>query len=210
MGIQLPIPDPSRHAAALNSAKLPDDPVAALIVKHCPIVRRIASTVRRQYAPWVELAELSQVGLLALVEAAGRWQERGLPFTGYAATRIRGAMIDSLRAANPGSRSAAGSTFRVESLDAMADSAGWLIADPADPVDQLLIRAQGVVLLAEAVARLPEREALVLQLYFVEELALEQIGAILGVGAARVCQIKRSALDRLRVMIVRDVVAPDD
>ena len=43
-----------------------------------------------------------------------------------------------------------------------------------------------------------KREAMVLQLYFVEELNLEEIGQTLGIGAARVCQIKKSALDKLR------------
>ena len=45
---------------------------------------------------------------------------------------------------------------------------------------------------------LPEREATVLQLYFVEELNLEEIGQVLGVGAARVCQIKKAALEKVR------------
>ena len=36
------------------------------------------------------------------------------------------------------------------------------------------------------------------QLYFVEELNLEEIGEVLGVGAARVCQIKKAALQKLR------------
>jgi RNA polymerase sigma factor FliA len=37
-----------------------------------------------------------------------------------------------------------------------------------------------------------------LQLYFVEELNLEEIGQVLGVGAARICQIKKAALTKLR------------
>lgn len=52
--------------------------------------------------------------------------------------------------------------------------------------------------IAAAVRTLPEREAMVLQLYFVEELNLEEIGAVLGVGAARICQIKKAALGKLR------------
>ena len=52
--------------------------------------------------------------------------------------------------------------------------------------------------LAKCIGELPEREALVLQLYFVEELNLEEIGQTLDIGAARVCQIKKSALDKLR------------
>jgi RNA polymerase sigma factor for flagellar operon FliA len=51
---------------------------------------------------------------------------------------------------------------------------------------------------ASAVKTLPEREAMVLQLYLVEELNLEEIGQVLGVGAARVCQIKKAALGKLR------------
>ena len=53
-------------------------------------------------------------------------------------------------------------------------------------------------LLASSIADLPEREAMILQLFFVEELNLEEIGQILGVGAARICQIKKSALLKLR------------
>ena len=52
--------------------------------------------------------------------------------------------------------------------------------------------------LAKGIGTLPEREAMVLQLYFVEEMNLEEIGQTLGVGAARVCQIKKTALDKLR------------
>lgn len=55
--------------------------------------------------------------------------------------------------------------------------------------------------LSACLSQLAEREALVLQLYFVEELNLDEIGAVLGVGAARVCQIKRSALVRMRKMM---------
>jgi RNA polymerase sigma factor for flagellar operon FliA len=51
---------------------------------------------------------------------------------------------------------------------------------------------------AAAIRSLPEREAMVLQLYFVEELNLEEIRQVLGVTAARVCQIKKAALDKVR------------
>ena len=39
---------------------------------------------------------------------------------------------------------------------------------------------------------------MVVQLYYVEELNLEEIGQVLGVGAARVCQLKSAAHGRLR------------
>ena len=55
--------------------------------------------------------------------------------------------------------------------------------------------------IAAAVGSLPEREAMVLQLYFVEELNLEEIGQVIGVGAARVCQIKKVALTKMRAKL---------
>ena len=42
-----------------------------------------------------------------------------------------------------------------------------------------------------------------IQLYYVEELNLEEIGQVLGVGAARICQIKASAHARLKRGLAR-------
>ncbi|WP_434356287.1 RNA polymerase sigma factor FliA [Parasalinivibrio latis] len=52
--------------------------------------------------------------------------------------------------------------------------------------------------LAEAIRSLPEREALVLSLYYDEELNLKEIGAVIGVSESRVCQIQSQAMQRLR------------
>lgn len=52
--------------------------------------------------------------------------------------------------------------------------------------------------LTEAVAALPERERMVMSLYYDEELNLKEIGLVLGVTESRVCQIHGQALLRLR------------
>ena len=52
--------------------------------------------------------------------------------------------------------------------------------------------------LGRAVAGLPEREQLVMALYYDEELNLREIGAVLNVSESRVCQIHSQALLRLR------------
>jgi RNA polymerase sigma factor FliA len=52
--------------------------------------------------------------------------------------------------------------------------------------------------LARAIKGLPERERLVMALYYDEELNLREIGEILGVSESRVCQIHGQALIRLR------------
>lgn len=52
--------------------------------------------------------------------------------------------------------------------------------------------------LAAAIGRLPEREQMVLSLYYERELNLKEIGAVLDVSESRVCQIHGQALMRLR------------
>ncbi|MGE0386511.1 MAG: RNA polymerase sigma factor FliA [Gammaproteobacteria bacterium] len=52
--------------------------------------------------------------------------------------------------------------------------------------------------LAEAIEKLPERERIVMSLYYAEELNLRETGEVLGVSESRVCQIHAQALVRLR------------
>ena len=52
--------------------------------------------------------------------------------------------------------------------------------------------------LARAISALPEREQLVLSLYYEQEMNLKEIGAVLGVSESRVCQIHGQAVVRLR------------
>jgi RNA polymerase sigma factor for flagellar operon FliA len=53
-------------------------------------------------------------------------------------------------------------------------------------------------LLERAIDSLPERERLIIQLYYYEELNLKEIGKVLGVGESRVCQLQTQALMRLK------------
>ena len=53
--------------------------------------------------------------------------------------------------------------------------------------------------LAEAISRLPEREKLVVTLYYYEELTLREIGEVLGVTESRVSQLHTKAILRLKV-----------
>lgn len=67
-----------------------------------------------------------------------------------------------------------------------------------DAPDELLARDQLRDCLAAGIRCLPERERLVLSLYYERELNLKEIGAVLGVSESRVCQIHGQALLRLR------------
>ncbi len=63
---------------------------------------------------------------------------------------------------------------------------------------QLLERNEFGRELGKAIGQLPEREQLVLSLYYEQELNLKEIGAVLGVSESRVCQIHGQAVVRLR------------
>lgn len=85
-----------------------------------------------------------------------------------------------------------------EALDEVySDHALWF-ADDSNVPDAICEQAEVRDQLARLIKALPEREAQVLQLYYVEELNLHEIGMTMGIKAARVCQIKKSALDKLR------------
>ncbi len=233
----------------LNEARIaykrPDitNPVR-LIEAHSTLVRRIAWHVHSRMSSAIEVEDLIQIGLIALVEAAQNFEDRGLAFAPYAQTRIRGAMVDALRrdarmgrAGMANRRYLAGIRAKLEQEymrtpnDAeMAEAAGleadayhamaastvpvgqesiddsysdhdmWF-ADLTEGADTMLEKAQLRAALITNLGRLSEREAMILQLYFVEELNLDEIGETLGVGAARVCQIKKTALDKMRVMM---------
>jgi len=84
-----------------------------------------------------------------------------------------------------------------ETLDDPAQRRDLPASDTATP-DEELSDSEFRRLLVEAIGRLPEREQLVLSLYYERELNLKEIGAVLGVTESRVCQIHGQALLRLR------------
>jgi RNA polymerase sigma factor for flagellar operon FliA len=73
------------------------------------------------------------------------------------------------------------------------------VADPAAPEPGArLVEQERWTRLRESLAALPERERMVLALYFYEELNLRQIGEVLHITESRVSQIRTRALRRLR------------
>ena len=56
-------------------------------------------------------------------------------------------------------------------------------------------------LLHRGLARIPERDALVLSLYYIEDCNYAEIGEILKVSESRVCQLHARALTRLRAEV---------
>ena len=65
-----------------------------MIRQYLPLVRRIAWHVHGSMSTIVDVEDLVQIGLVALVEAVGQAAEQGAQFRAYLQTRLRGAMID--------------------------------------------------------------------------------------------------------------------
>ena len=71
----------------------------ALVEAHLPMVRHVLAGVAAHYPRHADREELHQAATLGLVEAAARYDaERGVPFDRWAALRIRGAIVDAVRA----------------------------------------------------------------------------------------------------------------
>ena len=66
---------------------------------------------------------------------------------------------------------------------------------------------QSLRAVTDAIAQLPEREQLVMQLYYVEELNVYEIAEVLSVTTGRVSQIKSAAIKNLRLLIEDQVNA---
>ena len=77
-------------AQPLTYAPVPGRDAEALVKQHLPLVRRIAWHVHGSMSTIVDIEDLVQVGLVALVEAAAAPSERGPAFTAYLTTRLRG------------------------------------------------------------------------------------------------------------------------
>ena len=80
---------------------------------------------------------------------------------------------------------------QVSLLDTLRDHSA---PDPSAIVDQGELRDR----VADAISRLPEREKLVIALYYYENLTLREIGEVLGVTESRVSQLHTKAVLRLR------------
>jgi RNA polymerase sigma factor for flagellar operon FliA len=88
-----------------------------------------------------------------------------------------------------------------ETLDESAQFSRDVPVSLADTPEQDLDSNQRRKSVANAVGRLPERERLVLSLYYEQEMNLKEIGEVLGVSESRVCQIHGQALIRIRAVV---------
>jgi RNA polymerase sigma factor for flagellar operon FliA len=232
---------------AMTYGRKPQKPAPGqLIEQHLPLVRKLAWHVRGMAPGFIEIEDLIQVGMVALVEAANHYEDRGFGFATYASMRIRGSLIDHLRASSNMCRSAmdfrkqlriareklvgqlgrepsesemakamglddadfrirsdAAQDIKLESMDEVYSEHSMWFADQDDSVETTMEADDLRSLLHQHIETLKDREKLILQLHYLEEMNLDEIGLILNVSAARVCQIKKTALEKLRKQLAQ-------
>jgi RNA polymerase sigma factor for flagellar operon FliA len=221
-----------------------------LVMQELPQVYYLASRIRERMPKHVELEDLVQAGVIGLMEACQSYDsEKDAQFSTFAKFRIRGAILDSLRKLDWGSRTlrrkgreiassvarlgsslgrapleeeiAADLKMRLDELQtAMTQLDGLYLVgqqanssrDQSEPYDliesapsaggdnpfELCLMGERKAQLAEAVSRMPEREQLILSLYYKEELTMKEIGQVVGIAVSRVSQIHAAAMVQLR------------
>lgn len=95
-----------RVAAARAAARAPKAPATEsaadtrdrLVMEHVGLVKTMAQRLAMRLPSQVEVSDLVSVGVLGLIDAAGRYKPTlGVPFDAFARRRVQGAMLDSLR-----------------------------------------------------------------------------------------------------------------
>ena len=114
--------------------------VEAMIVEHMPLVGHVVRETMARVPSHVDRDDLTSAGLTALVMAASAFDAgRGVPFGRYAATRVRGAVVDELRSIDWASRSV---RRRARELDATRARLASVLGRVATPVE--VAQAAGV------------------------------------------------------------------
>lgn len=222
-----------------------------VVVEYAPLVRQIANRLAARLPENLDRDDLIQAGMIGLLDAIEKYDSRReAQFRTYAEFRIKGAMLDDLRAADWVPRSVRDHADRISaamkeltlvlgrmpedteiaqrlglplaeyhhlltksravpllSLEDLKHSSDEgdasnvfdALEDPAcsDPLDTLSLKDLHHRL-ADAIDRLPEKERLVLSLYFDEQMNLKEIGEVLGITESRASQIRTQAILRLR------------
>ncbi len=229
-----------------NLAPTPDE----LLEEHLPLVRYHADQLMRRTPDSIELDDLINAGVLGLLDGAQRFDHsRDVQFKTFVSYRVRGAMIDYLRAFDWMPRGLRDDAKQMQSAFLELEQ---LYGRPADEVeiaahlgitlneyrsrlnqvrymsvihfddipttdhedeysiletleaDPLLTpESQNTMLdfvhqLAEAISALPQRENVLITLYYYEELTMKEIALILGLTESRVSQLHSQMVLRMR------------
>ncbi|MEO1879633.1 MAG: RNA polymerase sigma factor FliA [Methylococcales bacterium] len=219
-----------------------------LVIKHVPLVQRIAFHLMGRLPDSVLVDDLIQAGMLGLIESVRNYDaKQGASFETYAGIRIRGSMLDEVRRSDWTPRSVHKKArmvseaikevenrmgqeardrdiaeyleigiaeynhilqdsigCRVLSVEQLTEFGDSILHDSqtqcSEPMD-VLGKENFKRALVQAITGLPERERLIISLYYDDGLNLREIGEVLDISESRVSQISSQAVLRLRARL---------
>lgn len=227
-----------------------------LILEYLPLVKFVASRISHRLPKHIEIDDLISSGIIGLIDAIQKFDDaRKIKFKTYAEFRIKGAILDELRALDWVPRSIRQKSLHLEKAYAELEQKLGRAASDAEMMRFLkisttefnaLIRdARNVPLIsldelqgnndenakhnlleyladpesltpaesmnldqiyrivADTIDQLPEKERIVIALYYYEELVMAEIGAILSITESRVSQIHTKAILRMRGRLLK-------
>lgn len=212
------------------------------LLAYAPLVKRIVRQLNSQASGAMDRDDMEQIGLMGLLEALRRYGEPDAQFGGFAALRIRGAILDELRRQDWRPRAVRQESHRVRdavreltrrlgrepseaeiraglglspeayqehllaanaetiaSFDELVSDLVQLPSHGANPEEAMTTRRS----IEQALVALDEREQRVIQLYYEHELSYKEIAAVLGLTDARVCQLNKGALKKMKAHLER-------
>lgn len=224
-----------------------------LIMRYAPLVKNIVGRLAAKLP--IDLADkedLINVGIMGLMSALEKFDKnRNVQFETYASFRIRGAVLDELRAKDWVPRATRSKDSKLENamgalqkelgrapseeeiaceLDISLEEYFKLLDDarciplistedlPPDYLERysredimeeitagsplnLLVNMEIKDNLKNAIDQLPEKERIVLSLYYYEELTMKETGRVMDLTESRVCQLHAQAVLRLKSMV---------
>lgn len=226
-----------------------------LVIEYSPLIKFIAQKIAARLPSNIELDDLISSGVIGLMDAIDKWDPtRDNKFKTYAEFRVRGAILDELRAQDWVPRSIRDKAKQLDrvtsalelelgrtateeeiskalnitieefyelvnqvrpvSLLSIDDSQTFSNVDKKsilnilegcrlqNPFNQLNVKTVKDVV-TQAIEDLPERQRLVLSLYYYEDLNLKEIGKVLRVTESRVSQLHAQAVTRLRAKLTQ-------
>lgn len=233
-----------------------------IILEYAPLVKYIALKIAYRLPPNIELDDLISCGVIGLMDAIEKFDpSRDNKFKTYAEFRIRGAILDELRAQDWVPRSIREKAKTIErSYQKLEAELGRPATDEEmsnelnitqEEFYELLNKAKSISLLniddtalfnrgdrrlmagllssnkstnpymavsykdarekiKDGIKSLPEKQRLVLSLYYYEDLNLKEIGQILDVTESRVSQLHTQAILKLRIKLKDIFESPED